>query len=135
MRLHRVLAASLIAAPLGILGMTNAQADILGCNEQTQPNTTEQGDDGVAEDNEAPFVSLSDSVDIITVNPKAAIALEDDSHAETEAGGTSSSTGKSGAPSRRTRTTLRRAACSVRTTRSTLLPSIQKPAFRLMMTR
>lgn len=102
MRFHRWFAASLVAAPLAFVGVPHAQADPLGCNEQngSQPSNTESeqarppfGNDH----NEAPFLSLSDSVDIITINPKAAIAIEDESHSETEGGGTSTSTGESGA--------------------------------------
>jgi hypothetical protein len=100
MRIHRWIAASMIAAPLAIIGTPSAQADVLGCNEQdgNRPANEESAAPGFGEDNnEAPFLALSDSVDIITINPKAAIAIEDEGHSETEGGGTSATTGESGA--------------------------------------
>lgn len=96
MRLHRWIAASLIAAPLGIFAAPQAHAGILGCSERNPnaPANAEAGQNTNDDHSEAPFLSLSDGIDIITINPKAAIAIEEDGRAETEGSGTSASPGE-----------------------------------------
>lgn len=105
-KLHRLFIAALFIAALAALGSSTAQASVVGCDDQSTIGPGSDSDDAPGESSadasgdrtsRGALVYGSDSVDIITINPKVAFGFHDEGKAETEGEGTSASSGESGA--------------------------------------
>ncbi|HYH50932.1 MAG TPA: hypothetical protein VEG38_15405, partial [Acidimicrobiia bacterium] len=90
----------LLSAAFGLAGAaSSASADLFDCQGDQLPvpsQSNEPYEDGSQEQQQEVWVDGNDSVDIITVNPEVAIALQDEGDADTEGDGPSVSGGDSG---------------------------------------
>jgi len=96
---RRLVLIPLLAAAAGLTGVSNASAQVFDCEDDAVPAPAQQSEaDRTNDGNEQQEVWIdgNDSVDIITINPEVAIALQDEGDADTEGDGTSVSGGDSG---------------------------------------
>jgi hypothetical protein len=95
---------SLLSAAVGLTGATSsASADVFDCEDDRLPVASQENkphEDGSQEQQQEVWVDGNDSVDIITVNPEVAVAVQDEGDADTEGDGTSVSGGDTGAAQR-----------------------------------
>ena len=96
---RRYIIIPLVAAAATFTGVSTASAQIFDCQDDSLPVPTQQhqpDQTGDSNGQQEVWVDGNDSVDIITINPEVAVALQDEGDADTKGDGTSVSGGDSG---------------------------------------
>ena len=95
---------SFLSATVGLTGAaSSASANVFDCENDRLPAASQENkpyEDGSHEQQQEVWIDGNDSVDIITVNPEVAVAVQDEGDADTEGDGTSVSGGDTGAAHR-----------------------------------
>jgi hypothetical protein len=85
-----------ITVVAGLTGVSTASAQIFDCEDDSLPMASGSNRADEGNNQQEVWVDGNDSVDIITINPEVALALQDEGDADTEGDGTSVSGGDSG---------------------------------------
>lgn len=95
---RRWILVSLLTAAAGFTGISSASAVIFDCNDNVLPASAQENnpnqESGAQGDQDQAMIDGNDNIDLITLNPELAIAIQDEGDADTEGDGTSVSGGE-----------------------------------------